>query len=434
MRLLCASRPDTLCVIISASLISAGILVGSGLENGEVQANAQFLSGGAAVGQEEGLSMEVQSPGPAQFPPVPNAAPALARLNASMLSVSHLATAGSNSALGQFNSAAQTLVEYVDNIVVSAEGVAPGTELILTVAWDVSGQSVFNAPDRIRTRSRLLLNAAGIDLDPDPDAPEPPRQVWSRDFSNYEKTAEGEFGQIRFDFLVREGVPSPGNIRMRSAAGVLVGGSGSNFTGSYNCQATGELTAEVVGAVDLRTKSGETIYRWTTNSHSGINYGFRDDDPPQSPTLTTNPSEIGAEFITLSWESRGNYFYLIESTTGNGIWALATEVTGTGLPVTIDLLTDRRATGYRIREIFGSQSSGHVVRPPVLQILKRDSDGVGIRLAWNTHPQEIYQLNEILSDGSESPAFAVSGDGAATWFDFSPGTQGRVFQVRAIKN
>jgi len=434
MRLLCASRPDTLCAIISASLMSAGTLAGSGLENGEVQANAQFLFGGTAIGQEEELSMEVQSPGPAQFPPLPNAAPALARINASMLSVSHLATSGSNSDLGQFNSAAQTLVEYVDNIVVSAEGVAPGAELILTVAWDVSGQSVFNAPDRIRTRSRLLLDAAGIDLDPDPNAPEPPRQIWSRDFSNYEETTEGEFGQIRFDFLVRAGVPSPGNIRMRSAAGVLVGGSGSNFTGSYNCQATGELTAEVVGAVDLRTKSGETIYRWTTNSHSGIDYGSRDDDPPQAPTLTVNPSETGAEFTALSWESRENHFYLVESTTGNGIWALVTEVAGTGLPVRIDLLTDQRASGYRIREIFGSQSSNHVVKPPVLKVLRKDNDGLSIRLAWNTHPQEIYQLNEILPDGSESPAFAVSGDGAATWFDFSPETQGRVFQVRAIKN
>ena len=111
-----------------------------------------------------------------------------------------------------------------------------------------------------------------------------------------------------------------------------------------------------------------------------------------------------------------------------------TEVAGTGLPVRIDLLTDQRASGYRIREIFGSQSSNHVVKPPVLKVLRKDNDGLSIRLAWNTHPQEIYQLNEILPDGSESPAFAVSGDGAATWFDFSPETQGRVFQVRAIKN
>ena len=434
MRLLSASRPDSLFATVVTSLLSTGILAGSGLENGEVQANGQFLSGGATLGQEETLSLEVDSPESGQLPPPPNAAPALARINGSMLSVSHLATAGSNSELGQFNSAAQTLVEYVDNIVVNAEGIASGTELILTVAWNVSGQSIFNAPNRIRTRSRLLLDAAGIALDPDPDAPEPPRQAWSRDVSNYEETTDGEFGQIQFDFLVQAGVPSPGNIRMRSAAGVIVGGSGSTFTGNYNCQARGALTAEVVGATNLRTKSGRTLYRWTTNSQSGIDYGSRDDDPPQGPTLTIGPSEVGEEFSALSWASRENHFYLIEAAATNGLWALVTEVPGTGLPLSIDLLNEGRTTGYRIREIFGSQSRDHVVRAPVLQVLKSHSNGLNIRLAWNTHPQEIYQLNEILPDGTESPAFAVSGDGAATWFDFAPETQRRVFQVRAIKN
>ena len=141
MRLLSASRPDSFCATVVASVLFTGILTGSGLENGEVQANGQFLSGGAALGQEGALSLEVASPESGQLPPPPNAAPALARINGSMLSVSHLASAGSNSELGQFNSAAQTLVEYVDNIVVSAAGIAPGTQLSLTVARDVSGQS-----------------------------------------------------------------------------------------------------------------------------------------------------------------------------------------------------------------------------------------------------------------------------------------------------
>ena len=434
MRLPCFSHPGSLFAILVSYLLFTGILAGSGLENGEVQANGQFLSGGASLGRKEGLSLEVESPESDQLPPPPTAAPALARISGSMLSVSHLATAASTSDFGQFNSAAQTLVEYVDNIVVSAEGIAPGTELILTVAWNVSGQSVFSAPDRIRTRSRLLLDAAGIDLDPDPAAPEPPRQVWSRDFSNYEKTTEGEFGQVQFDFLVQAGVPSSGNIRMRSAAGVIVGGSGSTFTGSYNCQATGALTAEVIGATDLRTKSGETLYRWTTNSHSGIAYGSRDDNPPQSPTLTIGPSEVGEEFSSLSWDSKENHFYLIESAASNGLWTLVSEVPGTGQPLRINLLNEGRTTEYRIREIFGSQSRDHVVRPPVLHVLRNNGDGLSIRLAWNTHPQEIYQLNEILPDGSESPAFAVSGDGAATWFDFAPENLRQVFQVRAIKN
>ena len=165
MRPLSISWPETTVLALCAIMMPAGVLTGSGLENGEVQANAQFLSGGATVGREEQLSMEVQSPGSSQVPPPSNAAPSLARLDASMLSVSHQVTAGSNSALNQFNSAAQTLVEYVDSVVVNAEGVTAGTELILTVAWDVSGQSVFNAPDRIRTRSRLLLDLFPLRLD-----------------------------------------------------------------------------------------------------------------------------------------------------------------------------------------------------------------------------------------------------------------------------
>ena len=110
------------------------------------------------------------------------------------------------------------------------------------------------------------------------------------------------------------------------------------------------------------------------------------------------------------------------------------EVPGTGQPLRINLLNEGRTTEYRIREIFGSQSRDHVVRPPALHVLRNNGDGLSIRLAWNTHPQEIYQLNEILPDGSESPAFAVSGDGAATWFDFAPENLRQVFQVRAIKN
>ena len=52
MRLLSASRPDSLFATVVTSLLSTGILAGSGLENGEVQANGQFLSGGTALGQE----------------------------------------------------------------------------------------------------------------------------------------------------------------------------------------------------------------------------------------------------------------------------------------------------------------------------------------------------------------------------------------------
>ena len=434
MRSPAASYPAPGLAITCALLLGTGPLLATGLENGEIQANAQFLEGGSAVGAEQELAMEVRSPGPNQFPPLPNAAPALARIVATMPSITHLTTAGSTSDLNQFNSAAQSLVEYVDNLVVNAEGIAVGTELIVTVAWEVAGRTEFNAPDRIRTRSRLLLDAKGIDLDPDPNAPDPPRQEWARDFSNYAETVPGEFGQVTFDFLVRAGIPSEGNIRLRSAAGALVGGAGSSFTGTYNCQARSELTVALAGAIDVRTKAGQTLYRWSTNALSGLDYGFRDDEPPAPPALTEGKSPAGDEFTSLSWSSRENHHYFIEVTRNGADWTFLTEVAGTGEVVGIDVIRDPRVTEYRIQELFGNSSTDHTLRPPTLHVFRKQDKGLKVRLAWDTHPREIYQLNEVLPDGRLSPVFAAVGDGSAVWFDFQPTTPGRVFQISALQN
>ncbi len=442
MRSPAASYPSPFLALTCALALPVGPLLATGLENGEIRANAQSLSGGFAVGAEEELTMEVRSPGLDQIPPLPNAAPALARIDATMEAITHLATAGSTSERSQFNSAAQSLVESVDNLVVNAEGVAVGTDVIVTVAWIVAGRSEFSSPDRIRTRSRALMDAAGIDLDPDPEAPDPPRQKWARDFSNYAEDVPGEFGQVSFDFLVQAGTPNPGNIRLRSAVGVLVGDLGSNFTGTYNCQARSELTATLVGAIDVRTTTGQTLYRWDTNAHSGLDYGSRDDDPPPAPTLTAGNSSIGEEFTSLSWNSSSNTYYLVEVTVdpgpaGGGVpstanWTFLTEVEGTGALVEIDVVRDPRVTGYRLRAFPGSGSTDHTIRPPHLHVFRKANEGLKVRLAWNTHPREAYQLNEVLPDGLLSPVFAAIGDGSAVWFDFEPTGASRVFQVSAF--
>ena len=434
MRSPAAPYPASVLAITCALALPAGTLLATGLENGEIQANAQFLSGGLAVGAEQELTMEVRSPDPGQFPPLPNAAPALARIDAAMAAVTHLTTAGSSSVLNQFNSAAQSLVEYVDNLVVSAEGIAVGTDLIVTVAWEVSGRTEFSAPDRIRTRSRALLEATGIDLDPDPNAPDPPRQQWARDFSNYNKNISGEFGRVSLDFLVQAGTPNPGNIRLRTATGVLVGGAGSNFTGNYNCQARSELTVTLIGAIDVRTTAGQTLFRWNTNAHSGLDYGSRDDDPPVAPSLTVRNSPAGDDFTALSWQSNENRYYFVEMTADDTHWTFLTEAGGTGGLIEIDVIRDPRVTGYRLRELFGAESPDHNVNSPHLHVFRKEGNGLKIRLAWNTHAQEIYQLHEVLSDGILSPVFAAIGNGSAVWFDFEPTGSGRVFQVTAIQN
>ena len=74
------------------------------------------------------------------------------------------------------------------------------------------------------------------------------------------------------------------------------------------------------------------------------------------------------------------------------------------------------------------------MRSPHLHVFRKEGNGLKVRLAWNTHAQEIYQLNEVLPDGILSPVFAAIGDGGAVWFDFEPIGSGRVFQVTAIQN
>ena len=81
-----------------------------------------------------------------------------------------------------------------------------------------------------------------------------------------------------------------------TATGVLVGGAGSNFTGNYNCQARSELTVTLVGAIDVKTTAGQTLFRWNTNAHSGLDYGSRDDNPPVAPSLTVGNSPAGDDF------------------------------------------------------------------------------------------------------------------------------------------
>ena len=420
--------------ILAFMLVCPAASRATGLENGEVQANAQFLSGGMTSLAEELLEMEARSPDLSQLPPPANAAFALANIEATMATISHRTSAATSSALNQFNSAAQSLVEYVDNIVINVEGIATGTDLIVTVAWNVSGNTGFSAPDRIFTRSRLLVDAAGLKLEQDPNAPDPPRQQWKRDATNYDGEVLDSFGQVSFDFLVQEGTPDPGNIRLRTATGVLVGDAGSIFTGNYDSEANSELTLSLVGAVHVRTVTGQPLYRWETIAHSGLDYGFRDEEPPPPPPLTIGGSPHGNEFTRLSWPSRDGYYYQVETTPDGTNWASLSEIRGTGNLLEIDVIPSSRVTGYRLLEFFGSESSGHTVGTPLLQVFRKDNDGGKVRVAWNTHQQEVYQLNEVLPDGTLSPVFAAVGNGAAVWFDFQPLGKSRVFQVAAFEN
>lgn len=429
-----AARPLTPLALALALGLSTASLSGYGLENGEVAANAQFRIGGATTDADSILVMSAIAPDPFAVPPLPSHfAPARALLDGSMSSsINHATTASTSSALNQFSSSAQSLVDFVDNLIVEAEGVPAGTELIVEVAWQISGNTELNAPGRVLSRTKLVAEAEGIDRDPDPDAPPPPRQTWTRDFSNYSAPVLDDFGQVTFEFLVQAGTPGPGNIRLRTGTGVLVGDAGSFFTGVYDSDATSELEVSFVGATNVKTKDGQTLFRWQTNAASRLEYGSRDDDPPDPTLLTTGPSSAGVNFDELSWNSKVGRYYIVETTTDGTNWNAFTEVLGTEGDIRIDVIRNPKVTQYRLVELIGNGRPNPTLQSPTLHVLRVIDNGLKVRLAWMSNHWEIYQLNEVLPDGSLSPAFAHLGDGGAVWFDIPPTGSGRVFQVTAI--
>ena len=414
--------------------LTVGPLAATGLENGEVYANSQFSIGGTTSSAIQVLNMAALAPDPFAMPPLPPSfAPARAIISGPMTPIQLETSASITSAFNQFSSQATSLVEFVDSLVVNAEGIAPGTDLIVEVTWEVSGTAETNGADRITKRSKLLVQAEGVDLDPDPDAPPPPKQTWTRDVSNFQPEVLDEFGTVSFEFLVQAGTaplpPEPGNIRLRMVAGVLVGGPGSLFTGGYDSDVAGDLTVTFVGATNVKTTTGQTLYRWDTSAHSELDYGFRDEDPPVIPEVTLSPSDGGPLFIKLSWFSDATKYYIVEATTDNSTWQPVTEVLGTGNQVSIDLIKDQLIVAYRLIVNTGAGSPNPALRKPLMRLMKI---GATVRIAWLANHWEIYQLSEVEASGNLRPLHAHLGDGSTVWFDFTPTSPGQIFQISAI--
>lgn len=399
-----------------------GSLSATGLENGELYANGAELLGGATNSAAEPINMVLQTP---DFS-------AGASLSGFMTPIELEASGSIDTNRNQLVSQATSLVEFVDNLVVNAEGIAAGTELIVEVAWTVSGTTFFDGPNNVDQRSKVLVQADGVDLDPDPDAPDPPPQIWTHDVSNFETEILSEFGEIRFEFLVQAGTPDPGNIRLRAAAGMLV--FGSVFDGQFTANALANLTVTFVGATNVKTAEGQTLYRWDTNAHSGLDYGMRDEDPPLIPEITVGPSTGGPDLLKLSWFSAADEYYIVETTTDNTTWTPLTEVLGTGSIVDIDIFLDDAVLDYRLVVHAGNGSPNPTVVTPRMRFFLVDDGGLKVRVAWLGNHWEIYQLNEVDLDGNLSPLHAAVGDGGALWFDFTPITPGQLFQIQAIQN
>ncbi len=402
---------------VLAWLSAASTHLSAALENGEVVVNAEPPATGQTSTAAQSIALIVVDA------PIGSAA-----LLGPMTAIDHRASGAINSAAFQSFSLATSLVDFVDNLVVNAEGIATGTQLIVEVGWTVNGAVSISSPPQITTRSRVLLEAAGIDLDPDPEAPPPPKQSWTRDASNFVPEVSDPEGLVTFEFLVRAGTPQPGNIRLRTVAGIQCGGPGSNIFSSYLASASADLTVDFVGATRVKTAEDIELYRWTTAAASALDYGERDDDPPATPVLTVGPSAGGPGFVNLSWDTMIGEYYLVQATTDNSGWGPVTEVRGTANPVSIDLFQEDTVLAYRLIPQFGIGNPDSSPRRPVLRITK---EAAAMRVAWQTNHWEQYSLNEISANGIATPLNPLSGDGGVHWFDFTPAAPARIFQVSA---
>ncbi len=401
-----------------------GSLAATGLENGELYANAVSQLGGTTNSAVEPINMVLQT---SDFS-------AGASLTGSMTPLNLEASGSISSDLNQFVSQATSLVEFVDNLVVNAEGIAAGTDLIVEIAWDVSGNTLIGGSSNISKRSKVQVQADGIDLDPDPNSPPPPKQIWTHDLSSSSPDTFDDFGQVNFEFLVKAGTPDAGNIRLRAVAGMLVGGPGSIFSASYTATALADLTVTFVGATNVKTTTGQTLYRWDTNAHSGLDYGMRDEDAPVIPELIVDDSTGGPDFVNLSWFTATNKYYIVETTADNTTWTPVTEVLGTGNPVNIDLFKNEAVIAYRLVVNTGNGSPNPTVVAPEMRLFQVADGSSNVRVAWLTNHWEIYQLNEVESDGNLSPLHAAVGDGGVVWFIFTATSPGQLFQIQAIQN
>lgn len=412
----------------SILLVTSALAYGIGLENGEVVANSIQELGGKTTSAAQVLSMSAVAPPQTVPPPPPTFAPAVSTIQATM---SRIDLSSSGSITGTFNqlgSSGTAQVDFRDNLIVTAEGIDPGTDLIVEITWNVNGAVEFTSTPNIKNRSKILVEADGIQLSP--NDPIPPKQQWTRDRANFVNERFDEFGPVTFRYLLQAGTPDfDGNVVMRSVAGFLCGGPGSIFSGNYGASGSAELSVELVGVTNVQTTDGRTLYRWTTNSQSGLPYGSRDEDPPSDPELSVGPSALGPRFSTLSWQTIATEYYLVQASADGSQWQTVTEVLGTGGGVTIEVLNPAPAITYRLVTERGNGTPSPGLRLPVVHLLPVQ-DGA-IRVAWQTNHWENYALNEIGFDGSKTLLHFVQGDGGASVFELPIEAPVRLVQVEA---
>ena len=128
----------------------------AGFVDGEVAANSELSAGGTTLTADQMLDMMVVAPRPTIPPPLPSSAPALASLEGNMRTWTMHAEGSITGVFNQGASGAISRVDFVDNLIVNADGIDAGTELIVEVTWKVGGLAEYTTTNGLRNHATLL--------------------------------------------------------------------------------------------------------------------------------------------------------------------------------------------------------------------------------------------------------------------------------------
>lgn len=235
----------------------------------------------------------------------------------------------------------QSEVSFVDAITLNAPGIPTGTDLLVQIAWKVTGSdSVTSTNASIQVGSSLLLDGPGS-------------QKWQRFRQEPGPDSVDPFGQVVFEYPIKAGTPEPGNVNMTATAACTAGFVLPIFPVTYNAEADADIDIEFCGIVDVKTTGGTDIGLWTVAAESLLDYGEGTQAPTlSSPALTIGPSPNGPDFVRLSWQGSLFETYTIEGSDGVAAWSNDATAPGEDGVINIDLMPASEPRIYRLANVL----------------------------------------------------------------------------------
>lgn len=244
-----------------------------------------------------------------------------AQLNGDMASLGMSTSAQLTSVTPSNVRVAQATADLIfrDALTLEAPGIPDGTDLKVRIAWKVSGSGTVandSTFDFILAQTSLRLTGPGS-------------QVWQRVGSDPGASTLDPFGEVVFEFDIKEAVPEDENVRLivNSASQCAFLNESIMLPSPYSSEAASNMTVDFCGIVDVRTPGGTEIGLWTVTSESGLDYGEGTSAPsPVDPEVFIIPSPDDAGFVRLSWQSSLFEEYTVEGRSGPGDWTSETPV------------------------------------------------------------------------------------------------------------